>query len=214
MCCASRAKSSRFRSMDGPFASMSSRSRSTNGATASQTLITRPRSSSRIATAGHQGVGGMPATAPPPSTTVPASASTSIPSNARPAPTGSRSAPRRWTIERSIDWLKHHRRLARDYETHPHHSEAMIHIAMSDLMTRRLTGENTPNWRGTKHEPQGKTLSNGVCANERLSLSRWAASRRGGGRWAACCLAWVAGVSGPGLGRAVRLLSGGAGRVG
>ena len=57
--------------------------------------------------------------------------------------------PRRWTIERSIGWLMHHRRLARDYETHPHRSEAMIHLAMPDLMARRLTGEATPNWRGT-----------------------------------------------------------------
>ncbi|WP_371658440.1 IS5 family transposase [Streptomyces sp. NBC_00280] len=57
--------------------------------------------------------------------------------------------PRRWTIERSIGWLMHHRRLARDYERHPHRSEAMIHLAMIDLMTRRLTGEATPNWRGT-----------------------------------------------------------------
>lgn len=43
----------------------------------------------------------------------------------------------------------HHRRLARDYETHPHRSEAMVHFAMIDLMARRLTGEATPNWRGT-----------------------------------------------------------------
>ncbi|WP_405961409.1 IS5 family transposase [Streptomyces sp. NBC_00024] len=57
--------------------------------------------------------------------------------------------PRRWTIERSIGWLMHHRRLARDYERHPHRSEAMIHLAVIDLMTRRLTGEATPNWRGT-----------------------------------------------------------------
>jgi hypothetical protein len=42
-----------------------------------------------------------------------------------------------------------HRRLARDYETLPASSTAMIHIAMTDLMTRRLTGENTPTWRGT-----------------------------------------------------------------
>ncbi|MDQ0934957.1 hypothetical protein [Streptomyces turgidiscabies] len=40
-----------------------------------------------------------------------------------------------------------HRRLARDYETHPHRSEAMIHLAMTDLMARRLTGENTISWR-------------------------------------------------------------------
>lgn len=57
--------------------------------------------------------------------------------------------PRRWTIERSIGWLMHHRRLARDDERHPHRSEAMIHLAMIDLMSRRLTGEATLNWRGT-----------------------------------------------------------------
>lgn len=44
-------------------------------------------------------------------------------------------------------WLKLHRRLARDYETHPHRSEAMIHLVMTDLMARRLTGENTISWR-------------------------------------------------------------------
>ncbi|MFJ6366406.1 IS5/IS1182 family transposase, partial [Streptomyces globisporus] len=32
--------------------------------------------------------------------------------------------------------------LTRDYEAHPHRSEAMIH-----LMTRRLTAESTPTWR-------------------------------------------------------------------
>ncbi|OKI06088.1 transposase [Streptomyces sp. CB02923] len=57
--------------------------------------------------------------------------------------------PRRWTIERSIGWLVHHRRLVRDYETHPYRSEALIQLAMTDLMARRLTGETTPNWRGT-----------------------------------------------------------------
>jgi transposase len=57
--------------------------------------------------------------------------------------------PRRWTIERSIGWLMHRRRLARDYEMHPHRSEAVIYLAMIDLMARRLTGEATLNWRGT-----------------------------------------------------------------
>ncbi|MDX3101332.1 hypothetical protein ACIBO5_06035 [Nonomuraea angiospora] len=28
-------------------------------------------------------------------------------------------------------------------------SEAMIRLAMTDLMARRLTGKNTPAWRGT-----------------------------------------------------------------
>ncbi|PJN05565.1 hypothetical protein CG723_43970 [Streptomyces sp. CB01635] len=36
------------------------------------------------------------------------------------------------------------RRLARDYEAHPHRSEAMIHLTMINLMTRRLTAEFTP----------------------------------------------------------------------
>lgn len=44
-------------------------------------------------------------------------------------------------------WLLLHRLLARDYETHPHRSEAMIHLAMTDLIARRLTGENTISWR-------------------------------------------------------------------
>jgi transposase len=56
-------------------------------------------------------------------------------------------APKRWAVERTYGWLMLHRRLARDYETHPHRSEAMIHLAMTDLMARRLTGENTISWR-------------------------------------------------------------------
>ncbi|MGC3002586.1 IS5 family transposase [Streptomyces sp. G35A] len=51
--------------------------------------------------------------------------------------------PKRWTVERTYGWLMLHRRLARDYETLPARSEAMIHLAMTDLMARRLTGENT-----------------------------------------------------------------------
>jgi transposase len=57
--------------------------------------------------------------------------------------------PRRWVAERTLGWLMLHRRLTRDYEARPDRSEAMIHIAMIDLMTRRLTGESTPTWRGT-----------------------------------------------------------------
>jgi transposase len=55
--------------------------------------------------------------------------------------------PKRWTVERTYGWLMLHRRLARDYETLPARSEAMIHLAMTDLMARRLTGENTISWR-------------------------------------------------------------------
>ncbi|GHD46993.1 hypothetical protein GCM10010317_023270 [Streptomyces mirabilis] len=38
-------------------------------------------------------------------------------------------------------------RLARDYETLSVRSEAVIHIAMTDLMARRLTSENAISWR-------------------------------------------------------------------
>ncbi|GAP50267.1 transposase IS4 family protein [Streptomyces azureus] len=57
--------------------------------------------------------------------------------------------PKRWAVERTYGWLMLHRRLARDYETLPARSEAMIHLAMTDLMARRLTGENTLSW----HDP-------------------------------------------------------------
>ena len=40
-----------------------------------------------------------------------------------------------------------HRRLVRDYETNPRRSRAMIHWAMIDNMSRRLTGESTLSWR-------------------------------------------------------------------
>lgn len=64
-----------------------------------------------------------------------------------PALRGFRVQPRRWVIERTLGWLMHHRRLARDYETHPHRSAAMIQLAAINLMTRRLTHEATPSWR-------------------------------------------------------------------
>ena len=64
-----------------------------------------------------------------------------------PATKGFTVLPRRWAVERTLGWLMLHRRLARDYETLPGHSEAMIHIAMIDNMARRLTGESTPTWR-------------------------------------------------------------------
>lgn len=66
-----------------------------------------------------------------------------------PAVKGFKVIPRRWVVERTFGWLMHHRRLARDYETHPHRSEAMIRIAMIDLISRRLTRESTLNWRDT-----------------------------------------------------------------
>lgn len=65
----------------------------------------------------------------------------------KPGTRGFTPIPKRWAVERTYGWLMLHRRLARDYETHPHRSEAMIHLAMTDLMARRRTGENTISWR-------------------------------------------------------------------
>jgi transposase len=56
---------------------------------------------------------------------------------------------RRWVVERTIGWFMLHRRLARDYETLPASSEAMIHLAMIDNVSKRITDETTPTWRGT-----------------------------------------------------------------
>jgi transposase len=56
---------------------------------------------------------------------------------------------RRWVIERAFGWIMLHRRLARDDETRPDTSAAMIRIAMIDNLTRRITGESTPTWRDT-----------------------------------------------------------------
>src|SRR6266508_5326949 len=64
-----------------------------------------------------------------------------------PGQKGFKPLPVRWVIERSIGWLMLHRRLVRDYETLPESSRAMIHWAVIDNMSRRLTGESTQTWR-------------------------------------------------------------------
>ncbi|MEW2080029.1 IS5 family transposase [Streptomyces sp. NPDC013433] len=69
--------------------------------------------------------------------------------NRNPETRGFQVVKRRWVVERSIGWIMMHRRLARDYETLTASSEAMIHIASLDNLTRRITNETTPTWRGT-----------------------------------------------------------------
>lgn len=46
--------------------------------------------------------------------------------------------PRRWVVERTLSWLMLSRRLARDYETLPATSEAMVLFSMITRMGRRL----------------------------------------------------------------------------
>ena len=50
--------------------------------------------------------------------------------------------PRRWIIERTFAWLIHNRRLVRDYEEREVNSEAMILVAASKLMVKRLAKQH------------------------------------------------------------------------
>ena len=46
--------------------------------------------------------------------------------------------PRRWVVERTFAWLGRYKRLAKDYELNPVHSESMIYVAMIQLLLKRL----------------------------------------------------------------------------
>ena len=44
----------------------------------------------------------------------------------------------RWIVERTFGWFNRYRRLSKDYERHPKHSEAWAKVAMINLMIHRL----------------------------------------------------------------------------
>lgn len=46
--------------------------------------------------------------------------------------------PRRWVVERTFAWFNHARRLSKDYEFHPIHSQSMIYIASIRIMMNRF----------------------------------------------------------------------------
>lgn len=56
----------------------------------------------------------------------------------RPGSTGFHVRPRVWVVERTFGWIVKHRRCVPAYENRPDHHEAVIHIAMIGVMTRRL----------------------------------------------------------------------------
>jgi putative transposase len=53
-------------------------------------------------------------------------------------PKGFQVLPKRWVVERTFSWTDQNRRMSKDYERLPETSEAVIYVAMSRLMARRL----------------------------------------------------------------------------
>ncbi|MFE3149928.1 IS5 family transposase [Streptomyces sp. NPDC059218] len=54
---------------------------------------------------------------------------------------------KRWVVEQTNGILMLHRRLVRDYEHQPASAESRVYWAISDRMSRMLTGTSAPAWR-------------------------------------------------------------------
>jgi putative transposase len=46
--------------------------------------------------------------------------------------------PRRWVVERTIAWLGRSRRLSKEYEHHPDHTESISYLASCRRLLQRL----------------------------------------------------------------------------
>jgi hypothetical protein len=46
--------------------------------------------------------------------------------------------PKRWIVERTLGWLSHSRRLAKDYEIRTYYSEVMVQISHLHTLLKRL----------------------------------------------------------------------------
>jgi transposase len=47
--------------------------------------------------------------------------------------------PKRWIVERTLAWISHNRRLARDFERYARTAAAFVRLAMIRIMLRRVT---------------------------------------------------------------------------
>ena len=65
-----------------------------------------------------------------------------------PGDTGFVPQPKRWVVEQANGIVMLHRRLVRDYEHRPASAESRVYWAISDRMSRMLTGTSAPTWRG------------------------------------------------------------------
>ncbi|GAA3252718.1 hypothetical protein GCM10020216_087230 [Nonomuraea helvata] len=90
-----------------------------------------------------------------------------------PAEAGFVPQPKRWVVEQTYGTMSLHRRLVRDYEHDPASSESRVYWAMTDAMTRRLTGTSTPHLAlDVSTSDPGTWLLNRIDARERALTSQ------------------------------------------